>query len=99
MIGMIYEFLPFMVLPLYTSLEKIENAVLEGPAAADQNVLKGRISFAAYLGNTLRYDVDLGSGIVFKADIRDPLHHEQRPMGTTVDLRFAAASAVAIPAA
>ncbi len=33
MIGMIYEYLPFMVLPLYTSLEKIENAVLE--AAAD----------------------------------------------------------------
>ncbi|MGE5072378.1 MAG: ABC transporter permease, partial [Anaerolineae bacterium] len=33
MIGMIYEFLPFMVLPLYTSLEKIENSVLE--AAAD----------------------------------------------------------------
>ncbi len=33
MIGMIYEFLPFMILPLYTSLEKIENAVME--AAAD----------------------------------------------------------------
>ncbi len=33
MIGMVYEFLPFMVLPLYTSLEKIENSVLE--AAAD----------------------------------------------------------------
>ena len=33
MIGMVYEFLPFMVLPLYTSLEKIENALLE--AAAD----------------------------------------------------------------
>ncbi len=33
MIGMVYEFLPFMILPLYTSLEKIENAVLE--AAAD----------------------------------------------------------------
>ncbi len=32
-IGMVYEFLPFMVLPLYTSLEKIENAQLE--AAAD----------------------------------------------------------------
>jgi putrescine transport system permease protein len=30
---MVYEFLPFMVLPLYTSLEKIENAQLE--AAAD----------------------------------------------------------------
>ena len=33
MIGMVYEFLPFMILPLYTSLEKIENAVME--AAAD----------------------------------------------------------------
>jgi spermidine/putrescine transport system permease protein len=33
LIGMVYEFLPFMVLPLYTSLEKIEIAQLE--AAAD----------------------------------------------------------------
>jgi spermidine/putrescine transport system permease protein len=33
MIGMVYEFLPFVVLPLYTSLEKIENSLLE--AAAD----------------------------------------------------------------
>jgi spermidine/putrescine transport system permease protein len=33
LIGMVYEFLPFMVLPLYTSLEKIEMAQLE--AAAD----------------------------------------------------------------
>jgi len=33
MIGMIYEFLPFMVLPLYTSLEKVDNSLLE--AAAD----------------------------------------------------------------
>ncbi len=33
MIGMVYEFLPFMVLPLYTSLEKIEVSLLE--AAAD----------------------------------------------------------------
>ena len=33
LIGMVYEFLPFMILPLYTSLEKIEAAQLE--AAAD----------------------------------------------------------------
>jgi spermidine/putrescine transport system permease protein len=33
MIGMVYEFLPFMVLPLYTSLEKVDNSLLE--AAAD----------------------------------------------------------------
>jgi spermidine/putrescine transport system permease protein len=33
MIAMVYEFLPFMVLPLYTSLEKIEAHLLE--AASD----------------------------------------------------------------
>lgn len=33
LIGMVYEFLPFMVLPLYTSLEKLDVSLLE--AAAD----------------------------------------------------------------
>jgi spermidine/putrescine transport system permease protein len=33
LVGMVYEFLPFMILPIYTSLEKIENALYE--AAAD----------------------------------------------------------------
>ncbi len=33
LIGMVYEFLPFMILPLYTSLEKLDASLLE--AAAD----------------------------------------------------------------
>lgn len=33
LVGMVYEFLPFMILPIYTSLEKIENSLYE--AAAD----------------------------------------------------------------
>ena len=33
LVGMVYEFLPFMILPIYTSLEKIENNLYE--AAAD----------------------------------------------------------------
>jgi spermidine/putrescine transport system permease protein len=33
LIGMVYEFLPFMILPLYTSLEKLDPALLE--AASD----------------------------------------------------------------
>jgi len=47
LIGMVYEFLPFMVLPLYTSLEKIEPAQLE--AAADL----GARPFMAFLRVTL----------------------------------------------
>jgi spermidine/putrescine transport system permease protein len=33
LVGMLYEFLPFMILPMYTSLEKIEPSLYE--AAAD----------------------------------------------------------------
>ena len=47
-------------------------------------MVRGRVSFVAYLGNTLRYDVEAGPGQVLKADIRDPWHHEplsDRPGG------------------
>jgi ABC-type Fe3+/spermidine/putrescine transport system ATPase subunit len=66
---------------------------------AHENRIPGKIAFAAYLGNTLRYDVDLGGGTVFKADVRDPWHHKQLALGSAVAVGFAAASTVAIPAA
>ena len=75
-----------------------ENAVLDGVPAPGNNLVRGQIVFAAYLGNALRYDVDLGQGVLFKVDIRDPWHHEQRPMGTPVTLSFPASSTVAMPA-
>jgi len=62
LIGMVYEFLPFMVLPLYTSLEKIENAQLE--AAADL----GARPWQAFLRITLPLSVPgmiAGSILVF----------------------------------
>ena len=33
LVGMVYEFLPFMILPIYTSLEKIDNSLYEAAAA------------------------------------------------------------------
>jgi len=51
LIAMVYEFLPFMVLPLYTSLEKIEPAQLE--AAADL----GARPYRAFLRVTLPLSV------------------------------------------
>ncbi len=62
LIGMVYEFLPFMILPLYTSLEKIENAQLE--AAADL----GARPLASFLRVTLPLSlpgVTAGSILVF----------------------------------
>jgi len=75
-----------------------ENAALDGVPAPGRNLVQGHIVFAAYLGNALRYDVDLGQGLLFKVDIRDPWHHEQRAMGSPVTLSFPATSTVAMPA-
>ncbi|MGZ5572641.1 MAG: ABC transporter ATP-binding protein [Usitatibacter sp.] len=74
-----------------------ENVDLQG-VTADENVVHGRIAFAAYLGNTLRYDVDLGSGVTLKADDRDPWHHEMRPMGGEIELSFPIGATLAVPA-
>jgi ABC-type Fe3+/spermidine/putrescine transport system ATPase subunit len=75
-----------------------ENAAVDGESGGERNHLKGLISFAAYLGNTLRYDVDLGKGVVFKADVGDPWHHEQLAMGKSVTLSCLVGSTLAIPA-
>jgi iron(III) transport system ATP-binding protein len=75
-----------------------ENAVIGGEPAAQSNLVAGRISFAAYMGHTLRYDVDAGQGVLLKADIRDPWHHEPLPMGSQVTVSFPVTGTVAIPA-
>ena len=75
-----------------------ENADLDGVPSPGRNLVQGHIVFAAYLGNALRYDVDLGRGVVFKVDIRDPWHHEPLPMGSHVTVSFPVTGTVAIPA-
>jgi ABC-type Fe3+/spermidine/putrescine transport system ATPase subunit len=75
-----------------------ENLALGGAPGGERNRFNGRIAFSAYLGNTLRYDVDLGGGVVFKTDIGDPWHHEQIPMGAPVELSCEVGSTLAIPA-
>jgi spermidine/putrescine ABC transporter ATP-binding subunit len=72
-----------------------ENVDMEG-VVADENAVRGRITFAAYLGNTLRYDVDLGSGVTFKADDRDPWHHDTRAADGEIELSFPIGATLAI---
>jgi spermidine/putrescine transport system permease protein len=40
LVGMVYEFLPFMILPIYTSLEKIEQSLYEAAADLGANPLR-----------------------------------------------------------
>lgn len=77
-----------------------ENAIIhsDGTVGEESNILQGKITFASYLGNTLRYDVEVAAGVVFKADVRDPWHHQELPVGTSVTLTFPVSSTLAIPA-
>jgi iron(III) transport system ATP-binding protein len=70
-----------------------ENVLVGG---TDGNRVTGRVALAAYLGNTLRYDVDAG-GLTLKADIRDPWHHDPLAVGTEVTLAFSPSVTLALP--
>ena len=71
-----------------------ENLAIGGDG---DNVVEGRVSLAAYLGNTLRYDVETAAGIVFKVDVRDPWHHDLLPAGQAVRLTCPASAALTLP--
>jgi iron(III) transport system ATP-binding protein len=73
-----------------------ENISLDAKGGG-RNVAKGRIAFSAYLGNTMRYDVEVAPGITLKVDDRDPWHHAQRPLGAAAEVSFACSATLAIP--
>ena len=70
-----------------------ENVALGG--AAD-NVVDGRVRLAAYLGNTLRYDVETSAGLLLKVDVGDPWQHEVLPSGHAVRVGFAASTTLVL---
>ncbi|MBI2493009.1 MAG: ABC transporter ATP-binding protein [Candidatus Rokubacteria bacterium] len=65
--------------------------------AGPENTLEGRVALAAYLGNTLRYDVEVRDGVVLKVDVGDPWHHEVLPPGAPVRVTFPASAALTLP--
>ena len=71
-----------------------ENVVLGG---GGENVFPGRVAFAAYLGDTLRYDVETASGLVLKVDVRDSWHHRLLAVGEPLRLGFPASAVLTLP--
>src|ERR671930_103501 len=70
-----------------------ENVALDG---AGENVVAGRVRLAAYLGNTLRYDVETATGLVLKVDVGDPWQHEVLPAGHAVRVAFPASATLVL---
>ena len=91
-IGMTYDFLPFMILPLYTSLQKLDNSLLE--AASDLGANK----FTVFLRVTLPLSVPgIISGItmVFLPSmtnyvVLDMLYNSTYIMGSLIGSYFSA---------
>jgi len=74
-----------------------ENVSIDaGAAGAGGNVVRGRVSFVSYLGNTLRYDIETGPGQILKADIHDAWHHQPLSIGRDVAVSFPASVTLAV---
>jgi ABC-type Fe3+/spermidine/putrescine transport system ATPase subunit len=67
-----------------------------GLGPAGDTALRGRIALAAYLGNTLRYDVEVAGGVILKVDVGDPWHHDLLPVGRDVTVSFPASVALTL---
>jgi ABC-type Fe3+/spermidine/putrescine transport system ATPase subunit len=72
-----------------------ENVTLN--ATATDNVFDGRVAFASYLGNMLRYDVETRTGVLLKVDVGDAWHHEPLAVGQPVRVGFPASAALTLP--
>jgi ABC-type Fe3+/spermidine/putrescine transport system ATPase subunit len=77
--------------------ENVAIAPGDGGRGNGGNHVDGRVAFSSYLGNTLRYDVETDAGLVLKADVRDPWHHDPMPVGRTVTVSFPPSVTLALP--
>jgi ABC-type Fe3+/spermidine/putrescine transport system ATPase subunit len=85
--------------PCVVSVRPETAAISPCPSAPPEaNLIPGAVSFASYIGNTVRYDVEIGSGLVFKVDIQNPWHHRPFEVNERVFVHFPVEITLAIPA-
>ncbi len=61
------------------------------------NCIAGIVSFASYIGNTIRYDVEINGEIIFKVDIQNPWGYQPFSIGEKVNVRFPVKTTLGIP--
>jgi iron(III) transport system ATP-binding protein len=61
------------------------------------NLITGNVSFAYYIGNAIRYDVEMNSHVLFRIDIQNPWEHQLFSIGEKVYITFPIKTALGIP--
>jgi ABC-type Fe3+/spermidine/putrescine transport system ATPase subunit len=64
----------------------------------EMNLIAGKVSFASYIGNTIRYDIELDPETLFKVDVQNPWNQQPFPVGEKVHVRFPVQITLGIPA-
>jgi len=62
------------------------------------NCIGGTVSFAYYIGNTIRYDVEMNHDTIFKVDIQNPWGYQPFSIGEKVYVSFPIKTTLGIPA-
>ena len=66
--------------------------------AEDMNLIAGKVSFASYIGNTIRYDIELDKETIFKVDVQNPWNQQIFPIDEKVQVCFPVQITLGIPA-
>jgi iron(III) transport system ATP-binding protein len=69
----------------------------EKPDGGTMNQLSGSISFASYIGNTIRYDIELDRETVFRVDVQNPWNQQPFPIDQRVNVYFPIPITLGIP--
>lgn len=64
----------------------------------DVNLLSGKVSFASYIGNTIRYDIELDPQTIFKVDVQNPWNQKTFSIAEQVQVGFPVQMTLGIPA-
>jgi iron(III) transport system ATP-binding protein len=67
-------------------------------ASDEMNLISGKVSFASYIGNTIRYDIELDAENTFKVDVQNPWNQKPFAIDEKVHVRFPIRITLGIPA-
>jgi hypothetical protein len=62
------------------------------------NLINGTVNFASYIGNAIRYDIELDRSTIFKVDVQNPWNQQPFPIGEKVHVCFPIQITLGIPA-